>query len=257
MKWVDYNNKDKVGTITIRRSEKRNALNDIVVRELKSAFVLAYSDANCKVIVLAAEGKVFSAGADLGYLEQLQNNTFEENLEDSSSLASLFQLIYEGPKVVIAKIQGSAIAGGCGLATVCDFSIAVAKAQFGYTEVKIGFIPAIVSYFLLRKLGEAKTRELLLTGRIIEAKEAQEIGMISKVVKDEKLDEAVQDLSEELIKNCSSMALNSTKQLISSLFDKNLEEAMKYTSEMNAKARASADCKKGIGAFLAKEKIVW
>lgn len=257
MKWVEYLVKEKKAYITIAREEKRNALNDVVVTELKSAFIKAYGDDDCKVIVLRAKGKVFSAGADLAYLEQLQSNSYEENLEDSSSLAELFKLIYEGPKVVIAAIQGHAIAGGSGLASVCDFSVAVDDASFGYTEVRIGFIPAIVSYFLLRKVGEAKTRELLLTGSIISAKEAQSIGMINKVVPAKELVNSVEEICSMLIDKCSKMALVSTKQLISNLYNKDLHSAMQFASEMNAKARGSDDCKKGIGSFLKKEIVKW
>jgi len=248
--------KDRVAYITLDRAAKRNALNDEMVAALKSAFNQAYISEECKVIVLQANGDVFSAGADLAYLKQLQKNTYEENLEDSSSLAELFDLIYSGPKIVIAAIQGHAIAGGCGLATVCDFSIAKSNAKFGYTEVKIGFIPAIVSYFLLRKIGEAKTKELLLTGKLITAEQAQQMGMINTVVEGD-LTETVNELSDSLIKNCSQDSLKSTKHLVANLYHLSPKEAMKFTSEMNAKARASLDCKKGINAFLSKEELKW
>lgn len=257
MKWVKYRVEGRVGFITLSRPEKKNALNDVLVQELKSGFIKAFSDEHCKVVVLEAEGDVFSAGADLSYLKQLQTNSFQENLEDSRSLAALFELIYEGPKVVIASIQGHAIAGGCGLATVCDLSIASEEASFGYTEVKIGFIPAIVSYFLLRKIGESKTRELLLTGKVISAQLALEIGLINDTVPRSELQSSVLQLANKVIDHCSSMSLASTKKLISGLYNLDLKEAMQFTSKMNAEARSSKDCARGINAFLNKEKITW
>lgn len=253
---VTTETKNRIAYIILDRAEKRNALNDEMVAALKSAFNQAYTSDDCKVIVLKAAGEVFSAGADLAYLKQLQKNSYQENLEDSSSLAELFSLIYNGPKVVIAAIQGHAIAGGCGLATVCDFAIADSEAKFGYTEVRIGFIPAIVSYFLLRKIGETKAKELLLTGKLITAQEAVDIGMINRVSNGD-LDNAVSTLCTSLIEQCAQDSLKMTKHLVANLYHLSPKEAMKFTSEMNAAARASSDCHKGISAFLSKEKLKW
>ncbi|HWA36104.1 MAG TPA: enoyl-CoA hydratase/isomerase family protein, partial [Cyclobacteriaceae bacterium] len=164
---VEYMVADRVGYITLNRPEKRNALNQEMVSELEAAFQKASSDDSAKVIVLRARGEAFCAGADLGYLQQLQKYSYEENLADSSHLKELFFLIYTLNKVVIAEVQGAALAGGCGLAAVCDFVFTVPEAKFGYTEVKIGFIPAIVTVFLLRKIGESRAKELLLSGSLI------------------------------------------------------------------------------------------
>jgi methylglutaconyl-CoA hydratase len=153
--------KDRIGYIILNRPEKRNALSAEMVDSLKSAFKSQIEDDEVKVIVLKANGKAFCAGADLGYLQQLQKNTYEENLEDSQNLRSLFQLIYEAPKVVIAQIEGPAIAGGAGLASICDFVFAIPELQMAYTEVRIGFIPALVMVFLLRKIDESKAKHLL------------------------------------------------------------------------------------------------
>jgi methylglutaconyl-CoA hydratase len=145
MSLVIYTVKDRVGYITMNRPEKRNALSHELVMELTHAFDTAENDLSVKVIVLKAQGDAFCAGADLAYLQQLQNYSFEQNLEDSRQLKNLFLKIYQLKKVVIAQVQGHALAGGCGLATVCDFTFAVPEAKLGYTEVKIGFIPALVS----------------------------------------------------------------------------------------------------------------
>ncbi len=249
--------KDRIGYITLTRPEKRNALSYEFVGELKQAFAELKEDDNAKVIVLRAEGKAFCAGADLAYIQGLQNNTYEENLEDSNHLMELFYEIYTYPKVVIAEIQGHALAGGCGLATVCDFSYTVPHAKFGDTEVKIGFIPASVKVFLLRKIGEGKSKELLLSGKLYEAVDAQKMGLVNKVVEAEKLSETVYEFAQQLIQNNSGQSMAFTKQMIAEVQEKGLEEGLQYAAEQNAKARASEDCKKGIAAFLNKKTPSW
>ncbi len=257
MKFVTYQVAQRVATITLNRPEKRNALNAQVVTELKQAFAQAAKDKEAKVIVLAAAGDAFCAGADLAYLQELQTNSFEENVADSSHLKDLFYQIYTHPKVVIAKIQGHAIAGGCGLATVCDLSVTVDEAKFGYTEVRIGFIPAIVKVFLLRKIGEGKSKELLLTGDLISADEAKAFGLVNDVVSAEALDETVDQLAQKLVAKNSGQSMMLTKQMIAEVQAMGLEEGLQYAAEQNAKARATADCQKGIAAFLNKEKPSW
>ncbi|MBK0402182.1 enoyl-CoA hydratase/isomerase family protein [Adhaeribacter sp. BT258] len=257
MSYIQYETQNRIAYITLNRPEKRNALNYEVVTELKAAFTRAETDEECKVVVLRANGAVFCAGADLEYLQQLQANTYEENLADSTHLMQLFLQIYKLKKVVIGQIHGHAIAGGCGLATVCDFSFTVPEAKFGYTEVKIGFIPAIVKVFLLRKLGEAKAKELLLTGDLINAPEAQKIGLINYVVSGEDLEKIVSKFAQKLIAENSEQSMALTKEMIASVQSMTLENGLNYAAEMNAHARATADCKKGIASFLTKEKLSW
>lgn len=252
-----YSVADKVGTITLDRPDKRNAFNAVVVAELTDAFTRAAQDDAVKVIVLAASGDVFSAGADLGYLQSLQQNTFDENVADSQKLMALYKLMYTLPKPIVAKIEGHAIAGGCGLATVCDFSFAVPEAQFGYTEVKIGFIPAIVMVFLLRKVNERNAKHLLLTGKLISANDAEQYGLINAVVPKDKMDNAVAGLCAELISQTSRVAVATTKSMIAAVQEMGLEEALQYAAEMNAKARATDDCQYGIRSFLEKKKPEW
>lgn len=257
MELVKYEVVNRIGYISLNRPEKRNALSYEMVTELKESFSKAEEDKKCKVIVLKAEGKVFCAGADLAYLQQLQNNTFEENLEDSTHLMELFKQIYTCSKVVIANVHGHAIAGGCGLATVCDFSFTVPEAKFGYTEVKIGFIPAIVKVFLLRKIGEGKSKELLLSGELIDAEKALSFGLINKVVPSDSLNKEVDDFATMLCDTNSGQSMTFTKQMIGEVQNMTLDEGLMHASKMNAKARASEDCKKGIGSFLNKEKLTW
>jgi methylglutaconyl-CoA hydratase len=257
MKYITYSVQDRIAYITLNRPEKRNALSHELVKELKDAFHNADQDTDVKVIILKAEGEAFCAGADLEYLQQLQNFSFEQNLADSSYLKELFIQIYEHKKVVIAQVQGHALAGGCGLATVCDFVFAVPEAKFGYTEVRIGFIPAIVMVFLLRKLGETKAKELLLTGTLITAEEAKKIGLINTLSTRESLETEVSKFAAQLITSNSAYAMSVTKQMISKVQSLPLDDALTFAAEMNAKARASDDCRKGISAFVSKTKIVW
>ena len=259
MNWnfVNYNCEERVGFITLNRPEKRNALNAQFVSELKEAFTHAEKDTECKVVILNAKGDTFCAGADLAYLQELQSNSYVENLADSTHLMELFQQIYTLPKVVIAQVQGHAIAGGCGLASVCDLAIASTESKFGYSEVKIGFIPAIVSVFLIKQIGVAKSKELLMTGKIISAKEAKSFGLINKVSTKEKLKSSVMYIAQSLVKTASADSLGLTKKLINGVSDKSISEGFKWAAEMNAKARETNDCKKGIAAFLNKEKMNW
>ena len=255
--FVQYEVEERIGFITLNRPEKRNALNATLVGELKAAFDQAEEDEAVKVIVLKANGEAFSAGADLEYLQQLQNNTYQENLQDSSHLMELFKKIYTNKKLVIAQIEGHAIAGGCGLATVCDISFAIPEAKFGYTEVKIGFIPAIVMVFLLRKIGEAKAKELLFTGDLISAEAAADKGLINYIVEKKAISKKVREFALNICSSASGDSLRLTKQMIANVQDMPHEQALQYAAEMNAEARATNDCKKGIAAFLNKEKISW
>ncbi|MEL7002123.1 MAG: enoyl-CoA hydratase-related protein [Bacteroidota bacterium] len=257
MEFVQFESENNIGFITINRPDKRNALNYQVVSELKEAFSKASEDNSVKVIIFKANGKAFCAGADLAYLQQLQANTYEENLEDSSHLKELFYQIYTLNKVVIAQVHGHAIAGGCGLATVCDFSFTVPEAKFGYTEVRIGFIPAIVKVFLLRKIGEAKAKQLLLTGELISAQEAAALSLVNDIVAPDQLESHVLNFAQMLVDKNSGQSMAFTKQMIADVQAMSLEEGLQYAAEMNAKARASADCQKGIASFLNKEEIKW
>jgi methylglutaconyl-CoA hydratase len=254
---ANYLVKDRVAYITINRPEKRNALNAALVADLSSLFDKAEHDNQVKIIILNALGDVFSAGADLDYLKQLQANSFEANLKDSNQLKNLFYKIYTHPKIVIAQVEGHAIAGGCGLATVCDFVFSTPESKFGYTEVKIGFIPAIVSIFCIRKIGESQTKQLLFTGDLITAARAKEINLINFITEKDKIEKEVLDFASKLCVSASTQSLALTKQLITNVQDLPLTEALDYAAEMNAHARSTEDCKKGIDAFLNKNQIKW
>lgn len=252
-----YNVAERIATITLHRPEKRNALNGAMVAELRTALQQAGADEHVKVIVLKGSGEAFCAGADLDYLQQLQRNTRKENLADSKELMQLMLQIYHHSKVVIAQVEGHAIAGGCGLVTLCDLSYVVPEAKLGYTEVKIGFIPALVSIFLVRKIGEGRARDLLLTGRLITAEKAEVYGLVNEVVPADRIAAHVEKVAADLCTGASANSLKLTKKLITDVFDQPLENALEQAARLNAETREHTDCQRGIQAFLAKEKMVW
>jgi len=257
MQYIGYEAKNRIGYITLNRPEKRNALNAELVSELKQSIKLAENDINVKIIVIKASGTAFCTGADLEYLKKLQSFSYEENLKDSVSLTELYKTIYTSEKIFIAQIEGHAIAGGAGLATVCDFVFSVPDAKFGYTEVKIGFVPAIVSFFLIRKIGEAKAKELLLTGKLISAIEAKALYIFNFIEEPDEISERVETFAQNLIQNTSSDSLRITKQLIANIQNSDTDAVLNLAAETNAKSRATNDCKKGIDAFLTKKEIKW
>ncbi|MCH8558270.1 MAG: enoyl-CoA hydratase/isomerase family protein [Balneolia bacterium] len=248
---------NRVGIISLNRPEKRNALNPELVGELKTAFPSFFKNDDVKVIKLRGEGDAFCAGADLAVIKKLKSATYEENLDDSRHLAELFEIIRNGSKPVVAAVHGHAIAGGCGLASICDIVIASEPAKFGYTETRIGFVPAIVARFLIKKVGETHARNLLLCGHLISAHEAARIGLVTETVAVEQFHETVNKVLTDLVEKCSGQALQTTKALINAAGDQTFQEAVDYAVEVNARARGSEDCQKGISAFLNKEKVVW
>ncbi|MGA9406457.1 MAG: enoyl-CoA hydratase-related protein [Bacteroidota bacterium] len=254
---LSYFVEQRICRISLCRPEKRNALDDLLVNELTRAFIDASKDSEVKVIVLTGNGKAFCAGADLDYLQKLSSYDFNQNLEDSKNLARLFHLIYTMRKPVIAKVNGAAIAGGCGLATACDIVVASEESTFGYTEVSIGFIPAIVLTFLVRRIGEGRARELALTGKIIDAKEAHALGIVNEIVPLAGLDARVQELADSLCMNGSASSMGLIKEMFSKMDGLNFSDLLDYASNMNAAMRMSDDCKKGIASFLKKEKLKW
>jgi len=252
---VDIQN--RIGTITINRPEKRNALNPELVIALTTAFKELQRDQNVKVIILKAAGEVFSAGADLAYLQQLQSFSYDDNLKDSSLLKDLFSLLHLYEKPVIAQVEGHAIAGGCGLVTLCDIVFSVPEAKFGYTEVKIGFVPALVAGFLVRKVGAGRTRELVLSGELISAEKANEYGLVNFIASRDEIESEVLSYAEKMVESTSAEAIKTTKNLLSFISDLAVGEGLELAARVNATARLSADCQKGIAAFLNKEDPKW
>jgi methylglutaconyl-CoA hydratase len=249
--------KDRIGIITLNRPEKRNAFNAELVQMLHEAIESFNANEDVRAILIEATGDAFSAGADLSYLKQLRSNSLEENETDSKQLADMFLSLYNSPKLTFSAVDGYALAGGCGLATITDFCYASANAHFGYTEVKIGFIPAIVLTFLIKKINGQNLNKLLLTGNVISAKEAVDMDLVSEVILEDGFSDAVVEKITSLVNQTSSEAVASTKKLIRAVDQKEINEALNLASKYNALARSSDDCVKGVDAFLNKTKITW
>jgi len=244
-----------LATITLNRPEKRNAISFELIEDLLPALdEVAKSDAI--VLIVTGVGKAFCSGMDLENLKALLGRTPEQNLEDSQTMVRLFRSLYEFPKITIAAVNGPAIAGGTGLALLCDFTLAVPEAKFGYTEVRIGFVPAIVSTFLLRQVGEKQARDLLLTGRLFGSEEALRLGLINEIVAPENLINRARELAALLMEN-SSASLRATKQLLTDHARAELDAHIEAAVRENAAIRSTADFREGITSFLEKRKPVW
>jgi methylglutaconyl-CoA hydratase len=244
-----------VMTITLNRPEKRNALSPALIEELARALHEAES-CDCGVVILTGAGSAFCAGLDLEHLQTMQALTPEENRRDSENVARVLRALYDFPKPLIAAVNGPAIAGGMGLATIPDFTLAVPEAKFGYTEVRIGFVPAIVASFLLRQVGEKRTRELLLTGKLIKAQEALQLGLVTQIVAAEDLMQSAECLAQTLLQN-SPQAMQAVKRLLAKHASRRLDAEIQDAIDANAEQRSTEDFREGVRAFLERRKAVW
>jgi methylglutaconyl-CoA hydratase len=250
---LDYDG--PVATITLNRPDKRNAISYELIGELLHTLdEIAQSAA--QIVILTGAGKAFCSGMDLDNLRSITGRSEAESLSDSQMMAHMFRTLYEFPKVTIAAVNGAAIAGGCGLATLCDFTLASSEAKFGYTEVRIGFVPAIVSAFLLRQVGEKQARDLLLTGRIISADEAFRMGLVNEMVAPQKLQERARELAASLLSN-SPASLLATKRLLKRYASESLSREIAAAVEENARIRRTADFSEGVTSFLEKRSPHW
>lgn len=254
---VDLQIKGKVAYLTMNRPEKRNAIDDIAVAELTEGFRMAEESAEVRAIVFRGEGPAFSAGADLEYLERLSRNTPDANMQDSRMLKDLLLGVYRSKKLTCALVRGPALAGAFGLVLACDMVFASDKAKFGFTEVKIGFVPAIVLNFSLRKLSEADVRELVLTGKIIDASAALRMGLFRQIIPDNEAESLLQSFLDDYSAGTSATAVALTKGLLSEVREMNLEKALEYSAAINVEARATDDFRKGVNSFLKKVKLEW
>jgi len=245
-----------LAVITLNRPEKRNAISAAMIEELMAALDEACASP-ARAIILTGAGKAFCSGMDLEALRALAaGQSREQNLEDSRRMMRLFLEVYACEKPLIAAVNGAALAGGCGLATLCDFTLAVPEAGFGYTEVRIGFIPALVSVFLVRQIGEKRARDLLLTGRIVKAEEALRLGLINEVVPADKLMERARELAATLAASSPS-SLTRTKRLLREIAGEELERQLEAAIRENAAIRDTADFREGLSAFLEKRPPSW
>lgn len=245
-----------VRTITLNRPERRNAMTPEMQEELIAAFAEAGAAKSCRVVVLRGAGEAFCAGLDLEVLKASVGASAEAHRADAARVGRMFRALYELEKPTIAAVHGAAVAGGTGLATLCDFTVASLGAKFGYTEVRIGFVPALVAAFLVLQVGEKRARELFLTGRIFGAEEGLRLGLVSEVVAVEGLEARVTELAALLAGN-SPEAMGATKRLLVAQNHAWLDAAIAESMEANAVARETGDFAEGIAAFLEKRKPVW
>lgn len=252
---ITLNFENQVALITLSRPEKRNAISFKLVDELMRAFD-EIEGSPAQIVILTGEGKAFCAGLDLDELKSLLGKTHDENVKDSKRMAELFRRLYDFPRVTIAAVNGAAIAGGTGLATMCDFTLAVPEAKFGYTEVRIGFVPAIVSSILVWQVGHKIARDLLMTGRLFDAAEAHRYGLVNEMVSPEQLMARARELAGQMLENSPS-SVRSTKKLINGFIATQLDQQIAEAVEDNARIRTTADFREGISSFLEKRKPRW
>ena len=247
---VDFRIENETAIVSLNRPEKRNALSPGLIKEFIDIFHNCETDNSVKSIIVTGSGKAFSAGADLAYLQQLQNNSILENDKDSELISKMILTVYECDKPTVAAVNGPAIAGGCGLATACDFIIADrTNTMMGYSEVKIGFLPAIVSFLLLRRLTEFKARQLLISAEILNAERALETGLIDQISDDVMKDSL--EICAKLNKN-STESIAQTKRLIRETFSLNYKNSVKLSQKYNVISRSTEEFKSGIDKFLNK-----
>jgi methylglutaconyl-CoA hydratase len=244
-----------VATLTLNRPDKRNALSFQLLDELIVALD-EVEKSTAQILILTGAGKAFCAGMDLEELKTLTGKPHAENVADSKEMARIFRRLYEFSKPTIAAVNGAAIAGGTGLATMCDFTIAVPEAKFGYTEVRIGFVPAIVSSILVWQVGHKIARDLLLTARIFDAAEGHRLGLVNEVVEGERLISRGRELATQLMEN-SPTSLRLTKKLVNGFISAQLDSQIEQAIEENAQIRQTADFREGVASFLEKRKPRW
>jgi methylglutaconyl-CoA hydratase len=244
-----------VKTITLNRPDKRNAMSPALIEELTVALHEA-EECDCGVVILTGAGSAFCAGLDMEHLETMNARTLQENRRDSENMAHVLRTLYDFPKPIIAAVNGPAIAGGMALATIPDFTLAAPEARFGYTEVRVGFVPAIVASFLIRQVGELRTRELLLSGKILRAQEALQLGLVTQIHDQNDLMPSARALAQTLLLN-SPQAMQAVKRLLSKHAKRRLDDEIEDAIEMNSQQRSTEDFKEGVLSFKQHRRADW
>lgn len=257
LEYIQFEIKDAIAFITLNRLDRHNALNFAFIKELKDALSIAEFSQEVKIIILKANGKYFSAGYDLEYVKRLQQFGYEENLYDANHICDLYLQLYKLRKVTISQVEGNAYATGCGLAAFTDLCFAVPNAYLGFPEVKFGFIPTSVIPFLVRKIGEGRTRELLLSGDVVPAARAQQLGLINYIYPQDAIRKEVLQFAKRIISQNSADCMDLTRRMIGDVAEMDLVDAITFTTQINARARISEECKMGVSNFLAKRKQSW
>jgi methylglutaconyl-CoA hydratase len=248
--------RDESVRISLNRPRVHNAFNAAMIRELQAAFEAAGADPGVRIVVLTGTGESFCAGADLNWMREIIDYSFEQNLEESLAIADLLESIYTLPKPTIARVNGTAIGGGNGLFSACDIAVASDRARFGLSEVKIGLVPAVISPYVIRRIGESRAREFFLTGERFDARRALEVGLVNTVVPHADLNAKTEGLA-RLLLSAGPEALAKAKELLQKVPGMGFDEARRYTAEVIARLRVSAEGLEGMAAFLEKRKPRW
>jgi methylglutaconyl-CoA hydratase len=246
----------KIGRVTFCRPEVHNAFNDQVIDEMTFAFKRLKTDSDVRVVILSGDGKSFCAGADLNWMRRVKDSAFEDNLDEARRLADLFWDIYSFPKPVIGRINGAAIGGGTGFVAVTDIAVAAQSAVFSFSEVKIGVVPACISPYVIKRVGEGKAREFFLTGERLTSDRALEAGLVNRAVPDEMLDATVNGLVESLLSS-GPEAIRVCKELLQTVPALTVDDFKEYTARVIAELRQSPEGQEGMDAFLNKRKPNW
>ena len=244
-----------IARLTLNRPEKRNALTPVMISEITQALEEAASS-TALVMILTGAGEAFCSGMDIGALQSLSSHSVQDAVEDSRRIAAMFRALYNFPKAVISVVRGAAVAGGCGLATLTDFTLSEPETKFGYPEVRIGFIPAIVSVFLVRQIGEKRAGSLLLSGRLFGAEEGRELGLVSEIIPNDQLAGRADKLAEQLL-SVSLTSIRYTKRLLRDVSAAELAREIELAIEANARIRSTDNFKEGISAYFEKRKPGW
>lgn len=255
-KTILYVPQEKIVLISLNRPEVHNAFNSTMLSELDDAFERIKADKSVRVVMIRGEGKSFCAGADINWLREIIHYSFEQNLEESLLLAELLHKIFTLPKPTVAMVNGTAIGGGTGFISACDIAVASEEAIFGLSEVKIGLVPAAISPYVIRRIGESRAREYFLTGKRISARKALDIGLVNEVVPHEELEDKVKEIIQALLSS-GPEALASCKELIQKVPLMSFEEAKTFTARMIATLRVSKEGQEGMTAFLEKRNPLW
>ncbi len=255
---LTYTTENRTATITLNRPDRRNAIDDVMIKELTDVLLSVNRNTQSRIVVITGAGSSFCAGMDLDYLQKISLMGQEENLEDARNLMKMLQLIQSLRKPVIAMVNGAALGGGCGIAAACDFIFAGKNnAKLGVPEVRLGFVPAIILIFLIKRMGEGAAKEFALRGDILDASVAKSKGLVTDVVIDEMLSSRVYEFAETLAKTTSSASLTLTKDLFNKFNEMNIKDAVDYAANLNALVRKTDDFKKGVSSFIKKEKLEW
>jgi len=253
---LEFNKTEAITAIRLNRPDIHNAFNDVMIAELTDCFLEIEKLEDIRLVILRGNGKSFCAGADLNYMKGIAKFGYKENYEDAKKLAKLFETVYNCSKPTLALVHGACFGGANGLIAACDIVIAEENTKFAFSEVKLGIAPATIGPYVLKRTGEFSGKELMMTGRRFNGKEAEKAGLVNRCVNENELEEVVEKYSKEF-KSAAPGAVNATKEMIMKVMNENGEEITDYTADLIAGLRASEEGQEGMAAFLEKRKAGW